>query len=129
MAVFALLLGFAVALLLPAEPAAERIFYRAEIWLETSPRVQHLSLVGALRGWEKVAIEARQAAVAGGALSKRQREILRLQECVRGRSPRSTEELLRVVTVFAAREPERVFYSLSDFIAEGLKEFCASVDS
>ncbi|MBI4587853.1 MAG: hypothetical protein HY725_03360 [Candidatus Rokubacteria bacterium] len=124
---FTLLLGFAFALILPAGAAADRIFYRGEIWLETSPSVQHLSLVGVLRAWEEVAAEVRKPARAGETPSGRQREVLRLHECLTAGSRRSTEELLQVVvTTFGALEPERVFYSLSEFIAEALRELCRS---
>lgn len=108
---------------LPTPPAsAERIFFRGETWLETSPSVQHLSLVGVLRAWERIAREA--LSVAGPALSRREREAIRLYDCLLAPSPRPVDELLRVVTAFGAKDPERVFYSLSDFIGEGLRQLC-----
>jgi len=100
-------------LLAPSPAAADRIFYRGEVWLETSAGVQRLSLLSVLRGWERVAESA-----GAGTLSLRQREAVRLHRCL---SARPVEELLERVTSFGLAGPERVHYSLSDFIrgAEG----------
>ncbi len=110
-----------VLFLLPAwfdAAEADRIFCRGGSWLETSSSVQRLSLLGVLRGWEQVAQVA-----AGDALSLRQREALRLQDCL-ARNSYSTDELLSRITAFSFAHPDRVYYSLSDFIAEGLKPLC-----
>lgn len=102
----------------PAPAPAERIFYRSEIWLGTSPAVQRLSLHGVLEGWERMAEGA-----GAGALSLRQREALRFHDCLAANS-RSFEELLDRITAFSLARPDQVYYSLSDFIAEGLKGLC-----
>lgn len=41
------------------------------------------------------------------------------------RGSHSTDELLERVTAFASAHPDRLYYSLSDFIAEGLKGLCS----
>lgn len=114
---------FVLALILlsawPAPVMAERIFYRSEIWRETSSSVQRLSLLGVLRAWERMAETADT-----GALSLRQREALRFHDCLT-RGSHSTDELLERVTAFASAHPDRLYYSLSDFIAEGLKGLCS----
>ena len=98
---------------------AGRIFYRGGTWLETSTGVQRLSLLGVLRAWERTAEVAE-----GEAPSLRQREAVRLYDCLI-RTSRSTDELLERITAFSFTDPDRVFYSLSDFVAEGLKGLCA----
>jgi hypothetical protein len=98
---------------------ADRIFYRGGTWLETSAAVQRLSLLGVLRGWEQVAETGGTAA-----LSRRQREALRLHDCLTG-SSRSTDELLDRITAFSFAHADRLYYSLSDFITEGLRDLCA----
>lgn len=113
-----LFLGFAGA------ARADRIFYRAGTWLETSPAVQRLSIEGVLRGWERVAAEVEEAAMAGEPLTRRQHEALRLADCLGDRARRGSAELLEHATAFAAAEPGRVFYSLSDFLAESFKTLC-----
>ncbi|MBI2466464.1 MAG: hypothetical protein HYV62_01380 [Candidatus Rokubacteria bacterium] len=109
---------------LAGEARADRIFYRARTWLETSPAVQRLSLDGVLRGWERVATEVEEAAMADQPLSRRQREALRLTDCLAERARRGAAELLERATAFAAAEPDRIFYSLSDFLAAALKALC-----
>ncbi|MBI4608926.1 MAG: hypothetical protein HY726_07960 [Candidatus Rokubacteria bacterium] len=95
---------------------AERIFYRGGLWLETSASVQRLSLHGVLEAWERIARSAE-----AGELSLRQREAVRLHECL---TRRSHGELLERVAELSRAQPDRVYYSLSDFIAEGLKDLC-----
>lgn len=56
-------------------------------------------------------------------LSPRQREAMRFHDCLRA-SSRSTDELLEQVTAFSFARPDQVYYSLTDFIAEGLKALC-----
>lgn len=102
-----------------ASAMADRIFYRSETWRETSSSVQRLSLLGVLRAWERMAETADT-----GALSLRQREALHLHDCLT-RGSHSTDELLERVTAFASAHPDRLYYSLSDFIAEGLKGLCS----
>jgi hypothetical protein len=106
------------------DAAADRIFYRAETWLETSPEVRRLSVVGVLQGWARVAGDAEEAALAERPLSLRQREALRLAECLLGSTPRPVPEILERVTAFASADPQRVFYSLSDFVAASLVGLC-----
>ncbi len=114
----ALLVGAAV------DAAADRIFYRAETWLETSPDVQRLSVIGVLDGWAHVAAEAEDAALAGAPLSHRQREAVRLTDCLTGPTRRAVPEIQDRVTAFASVDPKRIFYSLSDFVAASLVSFC-----
>lgn len=103
----------------PGAAGAQRIFYRSGTWLEASPSVQRLSLLGVLQAWERLA-----ESVEEGRSSLRQREALRLHDCLTGGS-RSTAELLEQVTAFSLAHPDRVYYSLTDFIAEGLKNLCS----
>jgi hypothetical protein len=106
--------------------AADRIFYRAETWLETSRDVKRLSVIGVLEGWTRVAGEAEDAVLAGVPLSHRQREALRLTDCLTGSTRRSVTEILERVTAFASIDPKRVFYSLSDFLAASLVGVCSA---
>lgn len=117
-------LGLALLLAAAFDARADRIFYRAGTWLETSPAVQRLSFEGVLRGWERVASEVEEAAMSGQPLSRREREVLRLTDCLTGPARRPTGDLLGRVTAFAAADPDRVFYSLSDFLAASLKDLC-----
>ena len=103
------------------EACADRVFYRAGTWLETSLGVQRLSLTGVLRGWERVAGEAEGAALAGQPVSWRQREAVRLTGCLTGATVAEVQER---VTTFASIHADRIFYSLSDFIAESLQDRC-----
>ncbi|MGH7321458.1 MAG: hypothetical protein ACRELA_17780 [Candidatus Rokuibacteriota bacterium] len=107
-----------------ADAAADRIFYRADTWLETSPDVQRLSVIGVLNGWARVAAEAEEAALAGVAPSHRQREAFRLIDCLTGPTRRAVPEIQERVTAFASVDPTRVFYSLSDFLAASLQSVC-----
>lgn len=113
-----LLLPLALALAWPRAAVAERIFYRGGVWLETSAQVQRLSLHGVLRAWERLA-----EAAPAGQLSLREREALRLQHCLTGGS-HSFTGLLERVTAFSFAFPDRLYYSLSDFITEGLRGLC-----
>lgn len=101
----------------PAWP--ERIFYQSATWLETSPAVQRLSLRGVLRGWEEVAMQSE-----GEPASPRLREFVRLHACLAARAD-TLEELLERLARFGARRPGRTYYSLADFVGEGLRELCA----
>jgi len=102
----------------PGAAGAERIFYRSGTWLETSPAVQRLSLLGVLQAWERMA-----ESTVTDTLSLRQQEAMRFHDCLRA-SSRSTDELLEQVTAFSFTRPDQVYYSLTDFIAEGLKALC-----
>lgn len=105
---------------------ADRIFYRAATWLETSAEVQRLSLLGVLRGWERLAVEAERTAVAGGGPTHRQRAAARLTDCIGAEAHAVLVDVQARVTAFAAADPERIAYSLSDFIAAALAAVCAS---
>lgn len=111
--VFALLL-----LTVPAPGDAERIFYLARTWLETSSEVRRLSVLGVLRGWEELARSAVRAP-----LSPRMEQFATLHECL-SQPEWPVEYLLTHLERFARRHPQRVFYSLSDFVAEALRELC-----
>jgi len=102
----------------PRPASADRIFYAGGLWLETSPSVQRLSLQGVLRGWEALA-----EAGAANRLSPRQLPFVRLHHCLVG-GGQSTDALLEKVTVFSFSHPDRVYYSLTDFLAEALRDLC-----
>jgi hypothetical protein len=118
--VSAVLLVLALALvLLAAGPArAERIFYRSSLWLETSPGVQHLSLVGVLQAWERLARVAEREP-----LPVRQQAFVVLHRCL-ARRGYPTPALLERLTAFGLENPDGVYSSLSDFAAEGLRALC-----
>lgn len=114
-ALLALLLA---ALPRPGAVSAERVFYRGETWLETSPPVQRLSLHGVLQGWSELAARAeREPPAARGTV------FLRLHRCL-SEAGYPTDALLEPITALARRAPERVYYSLSHFIAEALQPVC-----
>lgn len=113
------LLILSIVLLVTAGQArAERIFYRSSLWLESSSSVQHLSLVGVLRAWERLARAAETER-----LPYRQQEFARLHRCLVGSAFR-TQDLLDRLTVFSFSHLDRSYYSLTDFVAEGLRELC-----
>jgi hypothetical protein len=114
----AVLLCLIVASLWPGAASADRVFYRSGVWLETSAGVRRLSLLGVLRAWEQLAETA-----APGSLSLRQREAMRLHDCLI-RTARSHDEMLERVTSLSRAYPDRIHYSLSDFIADGVKDLC-----
>ncbi len=106
-------------LCLVASPAAaQRIFYPSRLWLDTSAAVQRLSLLGVLEAWRAQA--EREGALP---LSHRQREVVRLHECLLAEGHR-VDDLVAQLTRFG-REAERTFYSLGDFVSEGLRPLCA----
>ncbi len=113
-----LLLGLALCTLAAHEAHAERIFYRSGMWLETSAPVQHLSLLGVLQAWERLA-----RAPGPDPLPVRYRAFVGLHHCLAARGE-STPALLDRVTLFSLRRPDRTYYSLTDFIAEALRELC-----
>lgn len=102
----------------PGPVSADRIFYQSGLWLETSAPVQRLSLLGVLRAWEVLA-ETGPA----HRLSPRQHPFVRLHHCLKA-SAHTTDALLEQVTVFSFTRPDRIYYSLSDFMAETLKDLC-----
>lgn len=107
-----------------ADPVrAERIFYRASLWLETSAPVQHLSLVGVLQAWERLARAADRET-----LPHRQRAFAELHRCL-GRRGYGTPALLERLTAFSLENPDGVYYSLSDFAAEALRPLCPEATS
>ncbi|HXF96028.1 MAG TPA: hypothetical protein VNI61_07975 [Gemmatimonadales bacterium] len=107
-----------------ADPArAERIFYRASLWLETSASVQHLSLVGVLQAWERLARIAEREV-----LPARQQAFVQLHRCL-GRRGYATPALLERLTAVSLENPDGVYYSLSDFAAEALRPLCPELAS
>ncbi|MCL6639946.1 MAG: hypothetical protein K6T92_01095 [Candidatus Rokubacteria bacterium] len=108
----------ALALLAAAPARAERIFYRASLWLETSAPVQHLSLVGVLQAWERLARAADRET-----LQHREQAFAELHRCL-DRRGYATPALLERLTVFSLENPDGVYYSLSDFAAEALRPLC-----
>lgn len=110
--------------LVAAPPArADRIFYRAGTWLETSPAVQRLSLAAVVRGWERLAAQAEEGAFER-APTPRQREAARLTACLVGPPAYPLDAVQRGVSAFAMADPARLFYSLSDFVAAALRDLC-----
>jgi hypothetical protein len=112
-----LLIGLALAAW-PLEARGDRIFYRSALWLETSPGVQRLSLLGVLQAWETLA-----GRDPGEPLPFRQREFVRLHECLQARG-HTTDDLLARLTRFSQAHPERTFYSFTDFATEALRPLC-----
>lgn len=101
----------------PGVARAQRIFYPARLWLETSPGVQRMSLQGVLRAWE--ALAAREAPEP----AYRQREFARLHECLEA-GGHTVDGLLAHLAGFGAAQAGRQFYSLSDFVAEAVRGLC-----
>lgn len=113
-----------LALVLPAHAGGSRIFYRSSTWLETSPAVQRSSVTEVLAAWQATADEVIERAVAGGPLTVRQREALRLMDCVAGSAPLALETIQARLTAYGLAHPDRVFSSIADFVASALDQLC-----
>lgn len=114
----AAVVGLGLLLALPGPAAGDRIFYAGRTWLETSPAVQRLSLHGVFRAWGQLAEAAEERP-----LSVREEAFVRLHRCVTA-TGHTTGELIEWITAVGRRAPARTYYSLSDFVAESLRELC-----
>lgn len=110
--------GVLAAALLLAGDGAARVFYPAATWLETSEPVRRLSLQGVLHGWGALAVRAEREPVGGADVA-----LARLHRCVTERGY-SLDALVAEVTAFARRAPERLYASLSHFVAQALSPLC-----
>lgn len=95
----------------------DRMFYQGGLWLETSAEVQRLSWLRVFRSWRALAEEGE-----GGPLPHRQATFARLHRCLDG--AHTTEELLQQITRYSFAHPERIYYSLSDFVGEAVRDLC-----
>jgi hypothetical protein len=100
---------------------AARIFYHAKDWLGTSPETQLRLLRGTLRAWEEVA-EAAEGW--DHPLSAREREALRLVECIRLRPGLTLEAVRQVIQTYAGEHPAGVFSTFGDLAARALEGPC-----
>jgi hypothetical protein len=105
----------------PLPAGAARIFYRAQDWLGTSPETQMSLLRGTLRAWEEVA-EAAEAQ--DQRLSARERNALRLLECIRVRPGLTLEAVRQAIQQHARQHPEGVFSTFGDLAARALERRC-----
>lgn len=101
-----------------------RIFYRAADWLTTSPETQMHLINGTLRAWEEKADTLESRGPGEGRLSVREREMLRLLECVRVTPGLTPEEVRRAIEVYAAQHREAIFSSFADVAGRALDRRC-----
>ena len=113
-----------VALVGSAHAGGSRLFYRSSIWLETSPAVQRSSLAEVLTAWRTTADEVLERAVGGEPLTVREREALRLTDCVAGSASPDFEAIQARLTAYALAHPQKVFSSIADFVASALGSLC-----
>lgn len=103
---------------------AQRIFYRTQDWLATSPETQMRLVNGTLLAWEEVAEAAEARGPAGDPLSVREREALRFLECIRVRPGLTPEDVRQTVQSYAGEHPKEIFASFGDLVARALSRFC-----
>ncbi|MBI1893330.1 MAG: hypothetical protein HYS14_04390 [Candidatus Rokubacteria bacterium] len=115
---------FLVSLVCSAHAGGSRIFYRSSTWLETSPAVQRSSLAEVLTAWRATADEVLERAVVGEPLTVREREALRLTDCVAGNASPDFETIQARITAYALAHPNKVFSSIADFVASALGPLC-----
>ena len=108
----------------PTAGWAQRIFYRTQDWLATSPETQMRLLNGTLRAWEAVAEAAEAREPAGEPLSVREREALRLLECIRVHPGLTPEEIRQAVQSYADEHPHDIFANFGDLGARALSRPC-----
>ena len=103
---------------------AQRIFYYTRGWLATSPETQMRLVAGTLRAWEELAEAAEARGPAAEALPAREREALRLMECIRVFPGLTVEEVRQAIQAYASRHPEEVFSSFGDLAGRALARPC-----
>ncbi len=101
-----------------------RIFYRAEDWLTTLPETQTLLVAGILRAWEQVAEAVEARAPSGEELSIREREALRLMECIQVSPGLTLEEVRLAIHAYAAMHPTDIFSTVGDLAGRALDRRC-----
>jgi hypothetical protein len=108
----------------PVPAQTTRIFYRAEDWLTTSPETQTLLVTGILRAWEQVAEAAEARGPAGEELSIREREALRLMECIQVSPGLTLEEVRQAIHAYAATHSTDIFSTVGDLAGRALDRRC-----
>lgn len=108
----------------PVPAQTTRSFYRAEEWLTTSPETQTLMVTGILRAYEQVAEAVEARGPAGEGPSIREREALRLLECVRVSPGLTMEEVRQAVHAYAAAHPTDIFSTVGDLAGRALDRRC-----
>lgn len=105
-----------------------RVFYRAEQWLATSPETQLLLVRGTLRAWEQLAESAENQGLPGGRLPIREREALRLVECIHLHPGLTLEQVRQAIQLHAIRHREEIFSAFGDLAAQALVMPCRRRD-
>jgi len=108
----------------PVAAQTTRIFYRAGDWLSTLPETQMHLINGTLRAWEELADSIEARGPGSDRLSVRDREVLRLLECVRVAPGLTPEEVRRAIEVYAAQNREAVFSAFADLAGRALDRRC-----
>jgi hypothetical protein len=108
----------------PVSAQTTRILYRAEDWLTTSPETQTLMLTGILRAWEQVAESVEARGPAGKELAIREREALRLMECIQVSPGLTLEEVRQAIHAYAAAHPTDIFSTVGDLAGRALDRRC-----
>lgn len=108
---------------------ADRIFFRAQVWLTTSPETQLRLVTGTLRAWEELAEAAEARGPAAERLSVAEREALRLLECLRERPGLTLEDVRQTIQVYAGQHPEGVFSTFGDMAVLALDRRCPGRDA
>jgi hypothetical protein len=79
---------------------------------------------GTLRAWEEVADALEGRGSREDRLSVREREMLRLLECVRVAPGLTPEEVRRAIEVYATQHREAIFGSFADLAGRALDRRC-----
>ncbi len=123
--------GLLMAAWLTSPPSANpgtRIFYRAQDWLATSPEVQRLLVHGTLRAWEELAETAEADGRPVEQLPVREREAMRLLECIRVHPGLTVEEVRQTIQRYARQHPEEIFSAFGDLAGRALAHACRLPD-
>ncbi|MBI2164384.1 MAG: hypothetical protein HYW08_06795 [candidate division NC10 bacterium] len=113
----------------PIAGRAQRIFYRSQDWLATSPETQMRLLNGTLRAWEEVAEAAEARGSGGDPLSVREREALRLLECIQIRPGLTPPAVRQAIQSYAGEHPQEIFASFGDLAARALSRPCQAAEA
>lgn len=108
---------------------AQRIFYRSRDWLATSAETQMRLVNETLRAWDEVAEAAESRGPGGEPLSVREREALRLLECIRIHPGLTSEDVRRAVQAYVENHPQKIFASFGDLAARALSLPCPAVEA
>jgi hypothetical protein len=108
----------------PVPAQTTRSLYRAADWLAAAPETQMHLIHGTLRGWEELAdaIEAQEPE--GDRLPARDREMLRLLECVRIAPALTPEQVRQAIQAYAAQHRDAVFTTFGDLAGRALDRRC-----